>query len=181
MDHHVTFSARPNAEGQLTIVSSATPPSASGTSTPQSQDAVLKFPDIVPSLLNCICRFVLELRRCHRGSAEQRCRSRCWCEREVSGIEHTCAIEKTVESITNYIVLFRLNPTSPLAKTISLGSTDTLKLLLTATEGNKPKRPHQAFLTLSDPVSGVEESFVFTVKDNGKGKVELVIQPPRHT
>ncbi|KAF2203150.1 hypothetical protein GQ43DRAFT_390672 [Delitschia confertaspora ATCC 74209] len=67
----------------------------------------------------------------------------------------------------------KLSPSSPLSKLVSLGGSDTLKVLLTATEDQKAKRPHQAFLTLSDPTTGVEESFVFMVKDNGKGKVEL--------
>jgi oligosaccharyltransferase complex subunit delta (ribophorin II) len=55
-----------------------------------------------------------------------------------------------------------------------LGATDTLKLLLTTTEGKKAKRPHQAFLTLTDPTTGLEESFILGVKENGKGKVDLV-------
>lgn len=57
---------------------------------------------------------------------------------------------------------------------MSLGATDTLKLLLTTADGKIPKRPHQAFLTLTEPDTGLEESFVLTVKDSGKGKVDLV-------
>lgn len=68
----------------------------------------------------------------------------------------------------------RLTPEAPLSKSISLGATDTLKLLLTTTEGKKAKRPHQAFLTLTDPTTGVEESFVISVKESGKGKADLV-------
>ncbi|KAF2741898.1 hypothetical protein M011DRAFT_490993 [Sporormia fimetaria CBS 119925] len=67
----------------------------------------------------------------------------------------------------------QLVPELPLAKPVSLGTTDTLKLLLTATDGKSAKRPHQAFLTLADRSSGLEDSFVLKVKDNGKGKVEL--------
>jgi oligosaccharyltransferase complex subunit delta (ribophorin II) len=55
-----------------------------------------------------------------------------------------------------------------------LGATDSLKLLLTTIDGKIAKRPHQAFLTLTDPTTGLEESFVFNVKDSGKGKVDLV-------
>lgn len=68
----------------------------------------------------------------------------------------------------------RLSATTPLAKTVSLGATDSLKLDLTTVDGKTAKRPHQAFLALTDPVSGLEEFFVLTVKDSGKGKVSLV-------
>lgn len=68
----------------------------------------------------------------------------------------------------------RLNPIASLPNAVSLGATDTLKLLLTTTEGKKAKRPHQAFLTLTDPTTGLEESFILSVKDSGKGKVDLV-------
>jgi oligosaccharyltransferase complex subunit delta (ribophorin II) len=55
-----------------------------------------------------------------------------------------------------------------------LGARDSLKLLLTTVDGKTAKRPHQAFLTLTDPTTGLEESFVFNVKESGKGKVDLV-------
>ena len=71
-------------------------------------------------------------------------------------------------------LLCRLNPSSPLSKSVSLGATDTLKLVLTTTDGKTAKRPHQAFLTLTEPATGLEESFVFSIKDSGKGKVDLV-------
>ncbi|KAF2000280.1 hypothetical protein P154DRAFT_435345 [Amniculicola lignicola CBS 123094] len=67
----------------------------------------------------------------------------------------------------------KFSPTSPLAKSVSLGTSDSLKLLLTTTDGKKAKRPHQAFLTLTDPTTGVEESFVFGVKESGKAKLDL--------
>jgi oligosaccharyltransferase complex subunit delta (ribophorin II) len=68
----------------------------------------------------------------------------------------------------------RLNPSTPLSKSVSLAAADTLKLQLTTIDGKTAKRPHQAFLTLSDPTTGLEESFVLSVKDSGKGKVDLV-------
>jgi oligosaccharyltransferase complex subunit delta (ribophorin II) len=49
-----------------------------------------------------------------------------------------------------------------------------LKLVLTTVDGTTAKRPHQAFLTLTDPTSGLEESFVLSVKESGKAKVDLV-------
>lgn len=57
---------------------------------------------------------------------------------------------------------------------ISLGSTDTLKLLLTAVENKTPKRPNQAYLILQDPSTGLEDSFPLSSKESGKAKVELV-------
>lgn len=67
----------------------------------------------------------------------------------------------------------RLTPgTSPAA--VTLPSSDTLKVVLTVVEGKTAKKPHQAFLTLQEPTSGLEESFPFSLKDNGKGKVEVV-------
>ncbi|KAF1933865.1 uncharacterized protein M421DRAFT_56 [Didymella exigua CBS 183.55] len=67
----------------------------------------------------------------------------------------------------------KLSATSPLSKTVSLGATDVLKIDLTTVDGGTAKRPHQAFLTLTDPASGLEESFVLSVKDSGKAKVSL--------
>ncbi|KAI1378642.1 Dolichyl-diphosphooligosaccharide--protein glycosyltransferase subunit Swp1 [Hypoxylon crocopeplum] len=52
-------------------------------------------------------------------------------------------------------------------------SADSLKLLLTAKEAGKGKRPHQAFLVLREPASGLEAPFPLTVKDNGKATVEI--------
>ncbi|KAL1611859.1 hypothetical protein SLS60_000080 [Paraconiothyrium brasiliense] len=67
----------------------------------------------------------------------------------------------------------KLSPTSPLSKSVSLGATDALKLQLTTVDGKKATRPHQAFLTLTDPATGVEESFLFNVKDSGKGSINI--------
>lgn len=77
-------------------------------------------------------------------------------------------------SYNTILICPRLNPSTPLAKTVELGASDSLKLLLTTVDGKTAKRPHQAFLTLTDPTTGLEESFVFNVKDSGKGKVDLV-------
>lgn len=69
---------------------------------------------------------------------------------------------------------YRFGPKSPLEKPVELGPSDTLKLVLTTLDGKKAQRPHQAFLTLTEPTTGLEDSFALSVKDNGKGKVELV-------
>ncbi|EOD52840.1 putative oligosaccharyltransferase subunit ribophorin ii protein [Neofusicoccum parvum UCRNP2] len=67
----------------------------------------------------------------------------------------------------------KFGPKSPIAEPVVLGAADTLKIVLTTVEGKKGKRPHQAFLTLTEPATGLEDSFALSVKDNGKGKVEL--------
>lgn len=73
----------------------------------------------------------------------------------------------------------RLVENKALSKPISLGASDTLKLLLTTTEGKRAKRPHQAFLLIREPKSSLDTSFPFSVKESGKGKLELV-RPSRH-
>ena len=68
----------------------------------------------------------------------------------------------------------RLIENKPLTKPVSLGPTDSLKILLTTKDGSKTARPHQTFLNLKDPKTGLETSFALQVKDSGKGKLELV-------
>lgn len=68
----------------------------------------------------------------------------------------------------------RVSEDKPLSKPVSLGGSDTLKISLTTQEGRSAKRPHQAFLLLKDPVTGLDISYPFSVKDNGKSRVELV-------
>ncbi|RAH74145.1 putative oligosaccharyltransferase subunit ribophorin II [Aspergillus aculeatinus CBS 121060] len=60
-----------------------------------------------------------------------------------------------------------------LSKPVSLGSADTLKVTLTAQEGRTAKRAHQVFLFLQDPETGLDISYPFSVKDNGKSRIEL--------
>ncbi|OTB19421.1 hypothetical protein K445DRAFT_305804 [Daldinia sp. EC12] len=57
---------------------------------------------------------------------------------------------------------------------VVLDSFDSLKVILTAKEDGKGKRPHQAFLVLREPTSGLEAPFPLTVKENGKATVEIV-------
>ena len=72
------------------------------------------------------------------------------------------------------IILPRIGENKALSKPVTLGASDTLKILLTTKEDNKAKRPHQAFLLVQDPGSKLDTSFPFQVKENGKGKIELV-------
>jgi len=67
----------------------------------------------------------------------------------------------------------QLKAGSALTSAISLPPTGNLKLVLTTTEGKTGQKPHQAFLTLREFDHGLEESFPFTVKSNGKAKVDL--------
>ncbi|KAF1350093.1 Oligosaccharyltransferase subunit Ribophorin II-domain-containing protein [Delphinella strobiligena] len=67
----------------------------------------------------------------------------------------------------------KLSPHKQLSKDVALGAADTLKVILTTTEGDAPKRPHQAFLSIREPKTGLEESFPFSIKESGKGKVEV--------
>ncbi|KAB8239640.1 putative oligosaccharyltransferase subunit ribophorin II [Aspergillus alliaceus] len=60
-----------------------------------------------------------------------------------------------------------------LPKPVSLGSADTLKVTLTAREGSSAKRAHQVFLLLQNPETGLDISYPFNVKDNGKSRIEL--------
>jgi len=67
----------------------------------------------------------------------------------------------------------KLSDHVPLKKDVVLSATDSLKIVLTATEGGKAKRPHQAFLLLRDQDTGLEATFPFAVKETGKGKVDF--------
>lgn len=68
----------------------------------------------------------------------------------------------------------RLSHKSALKAPVALGAADSLKIILTTTEDGQGKRPHQAFLLLRDPKSGLEATFPFSVKDTGKAKVDVV-------
>ncbi|KAI0103601.1 Oligosaccharyltransferase subunit Ribophorin II-domain-containing protein [Daldinia grandis] len=68
----------------------------------------------------------------------------------------------------------QFNDKTPVLPTpVVFDSSDSLKIILTAKENGKGKRPHQAFLVLREPSSGLEAPFPLTVKDNGKATVEI--------
>ncbi|KIN02300.1 hypothetical protein OIDMADRAFT_18912 [Oidiodendron maius Zn] len=79
----------------------------------------------------------------------------------------------SVNSKTGDTFKDKLSHKSALKAPVSLGATDGLKIILTATEDGKGKQPHQAFLLLRDPKSGLEATFPFSVKDTGKAKVDV--------
>ncbi|GLI78866.1 hypothetical protein PoHVEF18_007188 [Penicillium ochrochloron] len=67
----------------------------------------------------------------------------------------------------------QFTPSKPLSKPVVFAGADTLRVILTAQEGSSAKRPHQAFLLLKDTQSGLDVSYPFSVKENGKSRVEL--------
>ncbi|KAJ5960216.1 uncharacterized protein N7479_007366 [Penicillium vulpinum] len=67
----------------------------------------------------------------------------------------------------------KFTASKPLSKPVSLVGADTLRVTLTAQEDSSPKRPDQAFLLLKDAQTGLDISYPFSVKDNGKSRVEL--------
>ncbi|RYO89781.1 hypothetical protein DL762_003058 [Monosporascus cannonballus] len=62
---------------------------------------------------------------------------------------------------------------SPPSETVRFGGSDSLKVLLTAKEDGRGRRPHQAFLVLREPSTGLEAPFPMTVKESGKATVEI--------
>ena len=57
---------------------------------------------------------------------------------------------------------------------ITLKAAESLRVTFKTTNGGKARKPHQAFLTLTNPDSGLEEAFAIAVQENGKGKLDLV-------
>ncbi len=67
-----------------------------------------------------------------------------------------------------------LDSGKPLSSPVSLGSTDIAKVTLTIKSNGKATRPHQAFLLLKEVETGLEAPFPLTVKENGRGIVQIV-------
>lgn len=61
----------------------------------------------------------------------------------------------------------------PLISALTLGQGEKIKISLTTKDGSKAKRPHQAFLNIRE-ASGLEAPFPLTIKESGKGTVEIV-------
>ena len=82
---------------------------------------------------------------------------------------HTSAPDFTSSNVGN-----RLVERKALSQSVVLGSADTLKLSLTTQDGRSSKKAHQTFLLLRDPTSNLDVSYPFSIKENGKAKVDLV-------
>ncbi|KAK6347315.1 hypothetical protein TWF696_007386 [Orbilia brochopaga] len=67
----------------------------------------------------------------------------------------------------------QFTPKVPISGVQNLKSTDTLKILLTAKEGNTAKRPHQLFLLIKDPETNLESFLAFDAKESGKARLDL--------
>ncbi|RYC63503.1 hypothetical protein CHU98_g2723 [Xylaria longipes] len=67
----------------------------------------------------------------------------------------------------------KFSETKPLSHPVTIRNTESIKVLLTAKDGGKGKRPHQAFVVLRDELSGLEAPFLMTVKENGKAVVDI--------
>lgn len=72
------------------------------------------------------------------------------------------------------LINLRLSSKAPSTEAFSLSAGETLKITLTTQEGSSAKKPHQAYLQLHDAVTGLEDAYAFSVKENGKAKLELV-------
>ncbi|KAF4974324.1 hypothetical protein FZEAL_8753 [Fusarium zealandicum] len=78
----------------------------------------------------------------------------------------------TVASKKAKSVSDKFSDQKPTKNALVLGAADTIKVSLTTTEDSKAKRPHQAFLILTES-SGLEAPFPLTIKASGKGTVDI--------
>ncbi|KAJ4266208.1 hypothetical protein NW762_004189 [Fusarium torreyae] len=74
---------------------------------------------------------------------------------------------KKAQSVTE-----KFSEQKPTKNVLTLGHADTIKVSLTTTEDGKAKRPHQAFLILTES-TGLEAPYPLDVKSSGKGTVEI--------
>ena len=72
------------------------------------------------------------------------------------------------------LTIVRLSPNNAITKPVSLGTGQSLKIILTATNGGQARKPDQAFLTIADDLRDLDESYPLTLKESGKGTVEIV-------
>jgi oligosaccharyltransferase complex subunit delta (ribophorin II) len=64
-------------------------------------------------------------------------------------------------------------PSAPISRPLTLSNDASIKLLLTTTNSGKPRKPHQAFLTLTSPTTGLSDAYPLSVKDSGKSVLTL--------
>ncbi|KAI0193510.1 Oligosaccharyltransferase subunit Ribophorin II-domain-containing protein [Astrocystis sublimbata] len=67
----------------------------------------------------------------------------------------------------------KFSETTPLSQPVTLTNTESIKVLLSAKDSGKGKRPHQAFVVLHDEQTGLEAPFPMIVKENGKAVVDI--------
>lgn len=92
-----------------------------------------------------------------------------------AGLKEQYGDDSTAAGVYSNRYRNRIPDNKPLSKLVSLGDADNLKLALTSQEGRTQKRAHQTFLLLNDPETGLDIAYPFTVKENGKSRLELVL------
>lgn len=69
--------------------------------------------------------------------------------------------------------LYRFSNQEPVKDTLVLGKADAIKVSLTTTEDSEAKRPHQAFITITES-TGLEISLPLDIKSSGKAVGTIV-------
>ncbi|KAF4446007.1 hypothetical protein F53441_10313 [Fusarium austroafricanum] len=78
----------------------------------------------------------------------------------------------TVGSKRAQSVTAKFSDQKPTKNAIVLGKSDTIRVSLTTTEAGEVKRPHQAFLILTES-TGLEAPYPLSVKTSGKAQVDI--------
>lgn len=78
---------------------------------------------------------------------------------------------------TDKINWYRFSNQEPVKDTLILGKADTIKVSLTTTEGSEAKRPHQAFIVITES-TGIEVALPLDVKSSGKAVASIVCDNP---
>jgi oligosaccharyltransferase complex subunit delta (ribophorin II) len=73
----------------------------------------------------------------------------------------------------NRINWYRFSNQEPVKDTLVLGKTDTIKVSLTTTEDSEAKRPHQAFVVITES-TGLEVALPLDIKSTGKAVATIV-------
>ena len=81
---------------------------------------------------------------------------------------------RTNQLVSPANTILRIVEHKSLSTSVTLGASDSLKIVLTVQDGKTAGRPHQAFLLLKDADTGLDISYPFSVKDSGKAKIDLV-------
>jgi hypothetical protein len=67
----------------------------------------------------------------------------------------------------------RFKNQEPAKDALILGKADTIKVTLTTTEDSEAKRPHQAFIVITEP-TGIEVALPLDIKSSGKAVASFV-------
>ncbi|KAH8899337.1 hypothetical protein GQ53DRAFT_801899 [Thozetella sp. PMI_491] len=67
----------------------------------------------------------------------------------------------------------RFTSKAGLSAPVTFGTSDSIKISLTAKDNGKAKRPHQVFLLLKEETTGLEAPFPLATKENGKAVVSI--------